>query len=432
MNIIKRLFSLMIITTIILSSIYTFAETSSGEPDTESENVLLLDNNSGRIIYDKNGGGRIEPGGFTKILTAVIVLENVNDIKETVTADSKAVNAYDFSLNNMGVLPGEKMSVENLLYGMLMYDAGEAANALAVYVGESMDKFVEKMNAKAADLGCSATNFTNPSGMHDEQQYSSLADIAKIVNHAMSNQTFAQIVSTRTHTISPTNKYPSSRHLNNSNKFLVSKTSPYYNPSVTGVKTSYISNDDCGIAVTYVNGSTSLLCLIANAKYRNGVNQANEDTKKLIEYGTNYYVPHQVMNKDDIMAEVKITNGKEADRVLLIAPETMVINLPKGFDESKLEVKIDSQKKVKAPITKGDALGQVTVMYNGEKYATSILSADSTITSSPIKGIMNSITSFFTSWIFITSIIAIIVLFVVYTILLNRAKRKRSYVSRFR
>lgn len=432
MNLIKKIISFIIALSIALCSASIYAEpVSSSEPDVKSENVLLMDINSNRIIYEKNGGGRIAPGGFTKILTAIMAIEHVNDISETVTADSAAVNEYDFSLNNMGVLPGEKITVENLLYGMLLYDAGEAANALAVYVGETMDKFVLKMNAKAAELGCAATNFTNPSGMPDEKQYSSLSDIALIVNYAMANETFAKIVSTKAHTISPTNKYSNSRHLNNSNKF-INSSSPYYNANVTGVKTSYVSNDDCGIAITYVNGGTSLLCLAASAKYRDGVNQANEDAKKLITYGTNYYTPHNIMNKDDILAEVRVTNGKEADRVLLVAPETLSVNLPKGFDESKLEIKIDSSKKAKAPIAKGDALGQVTVMYDGEKYASSILIADSTVSASPFKGVVNAITSFFTSWIFITAIILIIALFIVYTILINRVKRKKSYVSRFR
>ena len=429
----KRILAFAIATSVSICSLCAYADNEgSSEPDLRSSNVLLMDDTANRVIYERNGSGRIAPGGFAKVMTAILTIDSVNDINESVTANSNAVNAYDFNLNNMGVLPGETLSVKDLLYGMLIYDAGEAANALAVHVSQSMDNFVEKMNEEAKKLGCTATNFTNPSGMPDENQYSSLSDIALIINHAMENETFAKIVSTKSYTISPSNKYYEPRYLNNTNKFLVSPSSPYFDPCVTGAKTSYVSNSDCGIALTYVNGGTSLLCLVANAPYENGTNYANEDAKKLISYGTSYYVPHKIMSKDDIMAEVKVSNGKDADRVLLIAPETLTVNLPKDFDEKKLDVKIDTGKKTKAPIAKGDALGQVTVMYDGDKYATMILVADSAVNPSFIKGITNGIASFFTSWIFITAVTLIITLFVIYTILLNKAKRRRKYVSRFR
>ena len=114
MKIIKKILSVLILIFVLLNYVAVFAdtETVSDEPNTKSGNVLLMDNTAKRIIYDKNGGGRIAPGGFAKILTAIVVLENINDVSETVSADSKAVNAYDFSLNNMGVLPGENLSAE--------------------------------------------------------------------------------------------------------------------------------------------------------------------------------------------------------------------------------------------------------------------------------------------------------------------------------
>ena len=433
MKSLKRILAFFIALSVCACYICAYADTeTTAEPDIRSSNVLLMDATAKRIIYAKNSEGRIAPGGFAKVLTAVLVIDYVNSLDENVTANANAISAYDFNLNNMGVLPGETLTVRNLLYGMLMYDAGEAANALAVHVSGSMDKFVDKMNEKAKQIGCTATNFANPSGMPDDEQYTSLADVALIIDHAMQNETFAKIVATKSYTISPSNKYHEPRYLNNSNKFLVSSSSPYYNPYITGAKTSYMSNSDCGIALTYKNGGTSLICLVANAPYENGTNYANEDAKNLIAYGTSYYTPHKVLSKDDIMAEIKVSNGKEADRVLLIAPETLNVNLPKGFDEKKLEVNIETNKKAKAPIAKGDALGQVTVMYDGDKYASLILVADSSVSPSFIKGITNAITSFFTSWIFITSVILIISLFVLYTIMLNKAKRKRKYVSRFR
>ena len=398
-----------------------------------SENLLLADADSSKIIYEKNSDAKIAPGGFTKLLTAAVVFTVVNDVNEKVTADAKAVNGYDFSFNNMGLLPGETMAVGDLMNGMLIYDAGEAANALAVYCSGSMDSFVDKMNAKAAEIGCTSSHFTNPSGTPEDDQYSTLKDIALIVEFAMKDETIRQIVKTQTYKIAPTNKYSRTRYMNNTNKFVSNASgNTYYSPNAIGVKTSYVSNSDCGIALMCESGNSTFLCLTANSPYKNGTNYATEDAKHLIEYAAQYYVSEKVVSKDDIMAEIKLRNGKEAGKVLLVAPEDMYINLPKGFDKDKIEKKVETNKKVKAPVTKGDALGQLTVSYNGEKISSMILVSDATVSAAPVKGFFAAIGAVFTSWIFIMIVILLIAAFVAYTVMLNKAKRKRSYKSRFR
>ena len=430
----KKIVSLLLVISLLLCSTLVFAEElPSPSEGLRSKNILLMDRTSGRIIYEKDYQESINPGGFAKILTAAIAMDFVNSLDERVTANAKAVTTYDFSFNNMGILPGESMTVTQLLYGLLLYDAGEAANVLAVYCGDSIEKFVEKMNNTAQKIGCTSTHFTNPSGLPDSNQYTTLEDVAKIVEYAMNMENFAKIVSTKSYSIPPTNKYYETRYLNNTNKFVCNASSTeYFNKFVTGVKTSYVSNDDCGIAVTYRNGNTNLLCLTSGSPYTGGLNYANEDTRKLLEYGKQYHTSVQVTSKDEIMAEVKVPNGKEDNKLLLVAPEELHINLPKGYDEEKLSKEIITDKKVKAPITKGDALGQLNIYYNGEKYGSTILVADQSISSAPIKGFFAAIGSIFTSWIFITLVVLIVGLFIFYTILVNRARRRRKYVSRFR
>ena len=150
-----RTLSFMTALIILLSSFTCYGETDTlpQEPQgLKSQNILLLDAQSLRTIYEKNSAEQIAPGGFTKILTAILVLESVNNIEEKVSANPNAINSFDFSHNNMGVLPNETLSVKDLLYGMLIYDAGEAANALAVHTHQSIEKFVGKMNAKVPVL----------------------------------------------------------------------------------------------------------------------------------------------------------------------------------------------------------------------------------------------------------------------------------------
>ncbi len=432
----KKIIALILIAcTLCIGCTATFADGDAANvPEgLRSENLLLTDADSSKVIYEKNSDSRIAPGGFTKLLTATVVLTVVNDVNEKVTADAKAVNGYDFSFNNMGLLPGETVTVSDLMHGMLIYDAGEAANALAVYCSGSMDSFVEKMNSKAAEIGCTSSHFTNPSGTPEDDQYSTLKDIALIVDFAMKDETIRQIVKTKTYKIAPTNKYSQTRYMNNTNKFVSNASgNTYYSPNAIGVKTSYVSNSDCGIALMYESGNSTFLCLTANSPFKDGTNYATEDAKQLIEYAAQYYVSEKVVSKDEIMAEIKLRNGKEAGKVLLVVPEDMYINLPKGFDKDKIEKKIETNKKVKAPVTKGDALGQLTVSYNGEKVGSTILVADATVSAAPVKGFFAAIGAVFTSWIFITIVILLIAAFVAYTVMLNKVKRKRSYKSRFR
>lgn len=431
----KKILSLLIILTVITSCFGVFAQDSvpSVPEGLRSANILLIDATTNRVIYEKSSNSQIAPGGIAKILTGVIAIDFVASLDEGVTADAKAVTTFDFSNNNMGVLPGERLTVRQLLYGMLMYDAGEAANVLAVYCGDSIEKFVDKMNKKATELGCTNTKFTNPSGIADDNQYTTLEDAVKIIKYAMEFEQFREIVKTKSYTINPTNKYSETRYLHNTNKFIsTSSTTAYHNKFVTGIKTSYVSNSDCGLTVMYENGNTKLLCLTAGAPYLDEINYANEDTKKLIEYGKNYHTSVKIASADEIFAEAKVRGGKQDNKVLLVAPEDLYVNLPKGYDETKLEKKVETSKKIKAPINQGDALGQLTVYYNGEKYASTILTADQSISSAPVKAFFQTVFGIFTSWIFALIIILLIVLFVGYTILLNKAKRKRNYRSRFR
>lgn len=428
----KKFVSFLLMLFIIQSSV--MAEQPPEVPsDLRSTNLLLYDTSSGKVIYEKNSSQKIQPGGIAKILTAAIIINETDTIEQSITAKAEAIDSYDFTLNNMGILANESISIKNLLYGMLLYDAGEAANVLAANYSSSTKAFADEMNNVAKQIGCENTYFTNPSGMPDEKQYTTLEDAVKIVKYAMKSKVFCDIVSTQSHTISPTNKYSQPRHLNNSNKFIMNlNDNQYYNKYVTGVKTSYISNSNCGLIITYQKDSSKLLCMAMGAPYEGGVNYATSDCAKLLKYGLNYSTPVKIAAADEIFAEIKVKGGKENDKVLLVAQNDFYVNLPKGYDETKIEKIIEKNKKIKAPVSKGDALGQLTVNYNGEKYGSMVLTADQNVNYSATKYFIQSIIAFFTSWIFILVVTLLILAFLWYTVQLNKVKRRRKYRSRFR
>ena len=232
-----------------------FAQT----PDIKSDSAILMDMSNSMVMYEKNSSEKIQPAGFTKIVTALVVLENCKDLNVVIAASREIIENCDFSFGNMGVLANEELTVDALLHGMLLYDAAEAAELLANYTFGSYPKFISAMNDVAKKAGAKYTNFKNAGGYYDNEQFSTLEDIARIAMYAMGNQQFAQIVGKDTVAIEPTNKYHETRHLANTNMFVGRVRSlDFYSKKVYGVKTSYIKDLGNGVCIAFENSRGNL------------------------------------------------------------------------------------------------------------------------------------------------------------------------------
>ena len=162
----KKLLSILFITIFLISSI-SYNSFASEKPDISSQNALLVDMETGKFLYSHNSDKKIAPGGFVKIMTAIIAIEAMVDPGETVVADAETIAAYDYSFGHMGILAGEILTLDNLINGMLIYDAGDAAEVIAQYTTGSREDFIKKMNNKAVEIGALNTKFTNPTGFPD-------------------------------------------------------------------------------------------------------------------------------------------------------------------------------------------------------------------------------------------------------------------------
>ena len=179
------------------------------EFNVESEGAILIDADSGAVLYEKNATTAYYPASITKVLTAIIVLENCTNLEDKVTFSYAAVNGnLEQNSTIIGAVPGDKLSVRDCLYGLLLQSANDCANALAEYIAGSNEKFAELMNQKAAELGCVNSHFANPSGLNNPEHYTCAADFAKIMQYAIQNDTFRSIDATQVYTHAPINKYP--------------------------------------------------------------------------------------------------------------------------------------------------------------------------------------------------------------------------------
>ncbi len=392
----KKITSIILL--LIMAIVYFIPANAEGKPRLSTETALLADIKTDKLLYKDNINEKIQPGGFTKIMTAIIAIESMVDKNETVVADGNTLSQYDYSFGHMGILAGEILTLDNLINGMLIYDAGDAAEVIAAYSFGSRSEFISKMNSKAVEIGALNTKFTNPTGFPDKKQYSTVEDIYKITKYAMSLDYFSEVVKKYRYEMDATNKYKQKRYLDNKNKFLsTTTTDKYYTSRAKGIKSSYIDDNNCGVILLYETDKIQLMSIVTGASYDGVTNYAYDDTNKLIDYGLNYYTSVKVISENDILAEVELDNAKDTDRILLEATEDVYINLPKEYDEEKLETKIVLENNIKAPISKGKILGSVTVLYDGDEYISASLTSPIEIKANNIKGFFRKIWSVLTS-----------------------------------
>lgn len=236
-------------------------------PEVQSPAVILMEMSTGTVLYEKNADEQHYPASITKIMTTLLALEN-SELDEIVTFSDEAIDNTEGSGISRDY--GEQMTMEQCLYAVMLSSANECAYAVAEHVGGTVDHFVEMMNEKAAELGCTNTHFVNPHGLFDENHYTSARDMALIAKAAYENETFRIITGTARYTIPPTNKHDEQTDLQNHNEMLYPwQTLKYRYEYCTGGKTGY-TNVARSTLVTYAEkDGMSLVCVVMQTESPN-------------------------------------------------------------------------------------------------------------------------------------------------------------------
>lgn len=393
-------------------------------PSLHTDYYLLADLDSGKILHSKNGSEKVFPASTTKILTAIIILERCN-LTDTAVATEEAIAPITMKHSNMGIRVGEEFTVEQLLYGMLVASANDAANVLAVKTAGSLDEFAKLMNSKAHELGAENSNFVNPHGFHDDNHYTTVDDLAKITCYAMKNEKFAEIVSTAKYQIPPTDKYNETRYLSNTNMLISSnKGSMHLYKGAIGVKTG--STDEAGncLVAAAESKGTRLLSIVMKCK-NEGVGEhaySFVDTRALFDYGFDNYEHKTIADTAEVIDSSKVREAKSGKRVSLSPSEEIRVLLPKDTDISTIKAEVQTDEHIKAPIKKGDILGTVTYTLNGETIGETKLVAGNDVERDLLLHII------FTIWNIISDpivICAVIILAVLILYAKNVQKRKQ-------
>lgn len=326
-------------------------------PKTNSRRYIVYDRISKSMIIGKNEDVKSAMASTTKIMTTIVILEK-SDLDETVTVSAKAGGTGG---SRLGLKRGDKASIRDLLYGLMLRSGNDAAVALAEHVGGSVKGFAELMNEKATELGLTNTHFVTPHGLDDANHYTTALELAKLTDYAMDNETFAKIVGTKSTTIYINNQ---PRQINNTNELLGVLN------GVVGVKTGFTNNAGRCLVTETKRNNMDIITIVLGADTKK---DRTKDSVNLIEYTFSKYKMYNL--EEQIIEEFNKWKNINEKRILIIKGKTSNPKLALGAiekatipicDNDKIEYSINALTEVEAPVEQWNVMGTLTVKLNGE------------------------------------------------------------------
>lgn len=394
----RRIFSLFFSLLLIFSlSVSAFAsEGDVGEGDTVAKAALLLDPDTGEVLFARNVHERLYPASTTKIMTSLLVMEAVEagklSMDTVITATESAVGDIPNDASSAGIQAGEELTVEQLLQCILVVSANEASNILAEAVAGSVDAFVAQMNQKAKALGCENTNFMNTNGLQHVDHYTTAWDLSLIAREARKNDTIMRLCSMKEVDIPATNLDADGRRYYTTN-YLIStaRNADYLYKGATGMKTGSTSDAGQCLVATATRDGRSLMSVILGAERvtrEDGTKdtQSFSETVRLFDWGFDTFTRQIILNTDTLLDEVPVSLSQEQNYVKVHPAQEIERLVPNDVDLEKdiRRTLTFSQEVVEAPVSKGQVLGQITLSHGDTVYATVDLLADEDVAASRI------------------------------------------------
>lgn len=401
-------------------------------PVINAKAAILYEVKSGEVLFELNADTQLYPASTTKLMTALVALENGN-LTDMVSVSSTAVDGLPERGSSVFLITGEEMVFSDLIKYLLVASGNDAANALAEHVAGSQDAFADMMNAKAQALGCTGTHFANPHGLHDDNHYTTARDMMLIAEAALQNPTIAEVVAMPQVTIAATNKHPNETTLTTTNHLISRiRQGDYYYPSAIGMKTGFTTPAGyCLVAAAQNDDLTYISVVMGAAQAEDGTLGNFTETIKLLDYAADNFSVQNLVQASDPITEVPIRLSSERDTIMLTPEGDLSALLPNDFDKSLVEIDIKVDEDIKAPVTKGQALGSATFTYNGRQYGTLDLVASDDVGRSQVLFVVDSITSFFGSTAFRIAVGAVMGLIAIFAawlcIMRSRNRRRRRY-----
>jgi D-alanyl-D-alanine carboxypeptidase (penicillin-binding protein 5/6) len=324
----------------VMSSLYIWTPSLGASPENSARAAVLMEAETGRVLYEKNPHEKLPMASTTKIMTAILAIENTHP-SDLVKISPQASGIEGSSLY---LAAGEELTMEQLLYGLMLRSGNDAATAIAEHIAGSEEDFARMMNGKARDIGAMNTNFMNPHGLHHDQHYTTAYDLALISAYAMKNSTFREIVSTKYHRI-PWQDQPWDRVLMNKNALL------WDYEGANGIKTGYTKAARRCLASAALRDGMQLVAVVLNCQ------PWFEDSAAILDYGFREYQMTPLFSREERVGTIPVKNGFTKEVELVIKDD---ISLPLTEQEQQdLSITLNHPEYLRAPVAANTRVGTI-------------------------------------------------------------------------
>ncbi|MCY8203379.1 D-alanyl-D-alanine carboxypeptidase DacF [Bacillus sp. N12A5] len=364
----KRLLSTLLIGIMLL----TFAPSAFAKQDGkrtselahEAKSAVLIERDTGKVLYNKNSNERLAPASMTKIMTMLLIMEALDEGKIKMS-DKVRTSEHAASMGGSQIFlePGEEMTVKEMLKGIAIASGNDASVAMAEFISGSEEEFVKKMNKKAKELGLKNTSFKNPTGLTEEGHYSSAYDMAIMAKELLKYESITKFTGT----------YEDYLRENTDKKFWLVNTNRLikFYPGVDGVKTGYTGEAKYCLTASAKKGNMRAIAVVFGASTPK---ERNAQVTKMLDFAFSQYETHPLYKRNETVAKVQVKKGKQKF-VELTTSEPISILTKKGEDMKNVKKEIKMNDNVSAPIQKGQELGTLTLKKDGEVLAESPVAA---------------------------------------------------------
>ena len=412
--------------------------------DLDAKAGLLIEADTGEILYEKNAHQENYPASLTKVMVALLAFEAIDrgelSLTDSITATETAFDGLSSDGSTANIVPGETMTVEQLLNCMLIVSANEACNILGEHLSGSVEAFVARMNERASELGCEHTHFANATGLHDPQHYTTAWDLYLITREAMKHEKFMEICNSKSYTVPATNMTEKPRELHSTN-FLISnwRARGYVYRDAQGIKTGSTPEAGYCLISSALRGSRHMVSVVLGAErvtLEDGVTiqtRSFSETSRMFDWGFVNFIRRDILSSADPVCEVPVALSSETNYVVAHAAEDLSCLLPDNIEPSNLERTVElTNETVDAPVAAGDVLGKLTLSYKGTVYGEADLLALNDVSASWFLTAQRRVSDFFAKplvKILLVVIVLLIVALVVYTTMFSRRRRygRRRY-----
>ncbi|PGZ99381.1 D-alanyl-D-alanine carboxypeptidase [Bacillus pseudomycoides] len=358
----KRLIGILVCVMLVLSAVpIGFAQSEKKEAETkpqlaeQASSAIVIEQDTGKVLFEKNPNEKLPPASMTKIMTMLLIMEQIEKGKLTLKDKVRASeHAASMGGSQIFLEPGEEMTVDEMLKGIAIASGNDASVAVAEHIAGSEEGFVDMMNKKAKDLGLKNTHFQNPTGLPAKNHYSTAHDMAVMAKELMKYPLIRKY----------TGKYEDYLREDTDKKFWLVNTNKLvrFYPGVDGVKTGFTTEAKyCLTASAERNGMRVISVIMGSPTSK----ERNAEVTKLLDYAFSQYMTKKMYTRGEKIQTVKVGKGKK-ETVDLVASDNVSLLMKKGETMKNIKKEVVAEEKVKAPIKKGDALGTLVIKKDNE------------------------------------------------------------------